>query len=167
MNRLFASILLVPLLLYSTILAAEDSKVGSFAPAFELQRDATSTFSLSSLRGKVVYLDFWASWCPPCMVSLPWMNDLHKKFPADHFQIVAINVDEQDKEAERVIKKLKPEFMILRDPKGAIPSLYRIATMPTSFIIRKDGTIAKIHSGFRSSDKEEIEKEIAQLIKEH
>ena len=118
--------------------------VGDAAPDFQLEDTEGNLVSLSGLRGKVVLVNLWATWCPPCREEMPSMERLHNAMAGEDFVMLAVN-------AEVDGKKLVPEFLkqtpytfpILYDDKGVVQSLYGVSKFPESFIIRKDGTIAE------------------------
>jgi len=141
--------------------------IGKPAPDFSLPNIATTTLSsLSQYRGQVIYLDFWASWCPPCRTSFPLLETLYKKHNKAGFVVVAINMDEEVEGMERFLTLYPASFDILRDPEGEWADTYAIEAMPTSFIIDKAGIIRHIHSGFAKSDITDIEKKITELLAE-
>lgn len=100
------------------------------------------------LKGKVVLLDFWASWCAPCKKSFPIMKELQAKFGSRGFLVLAVSVDEQQSAMQSFLKKDPPTFAILRDGKGRLAEAVGVEKMPTSFLIGADGEVAAIHSGF-------------------
>lgn len=145
--------------------SAYASEVGQPAPQFTLPtllQDQPTT--LQQFSGKVVYLDFWASWCAPCRTSFPLLNKLHQKLKAQGFEVVAVNLDEDKANAEKFLKEIPVEFTILRDAKGEWSDKYVVESMPTSFIIDKQGVIQNIHKGFTSNDIEELEHKISELL---
>jgi thiol-disulfide isomerase/thioredoxin len=119
---------------------------------------------LASHKGKVVYLDFWASWCKPCRESFPWMNDLLAKYPADKFIIITINLDAEVSEMQRFLDKVPVQFDIYRDPSGAIAEKFQLEGMPTSYLIGADGKVVTKHIGFYISKKAEYERQIEELL---
>ena len=132
------------------------------APNFKLP-SFKSDVSLSSYRGKVVYVDFWASWCEPCRKSFPWMSDVQQRFGND-LKVIAINLDQERAPAIEFLKKLDPKFTIAFDPSGKVAEAYKVKGMPSSYLIDQRGRIVKAHVGFRAPDKSELEKEIETLI---
>ena len=140
--------------------------VGQQAPSFTLptllQDQPTA---LDSFKGKVVYLDFWASWCAPCRTSFPILNKLHEKLKGQGFEVVAINVDEDKTNAEKFLKEIPVNFTVLRDATGEwADKQYAVESMPTSYILDKQGVIQKVHKGFTSDDVAEIEHKITELL---
>ncbi len=155
----------ITLLINIFSLAANAAEVGQPAPQFTLptlQQDKPT--SLQQYSGKVVYLDFWASWCAPCRTSFPLLNKLHQKLKDKGFEVVAINQDEDKAKAEAFLKEIPVDFTILRDATGEWSDKYVVESMPTSFIIDKQGVIQKIHKGFTSDDINELEKTINELL---
>ena len=112
--------------------------------------------ALSAYAGKVVYLDFWASWCGPCAESFPWLNQMQAKYGKD-LTIVGVNVDAENRAADAFLKRHPATFAIVRDPDGALPERYRIEGMPSSVILDASGRVLHQHSGFRAGDTREYE----------
>ncbi len=133
------------------------------APDFELPTK-TGSVSLQGLRGQVVYLDFWASWCKPCRKSFPWMNDMQAKYHAKGLQIIAVNVDSDAEQVKRFLEKYPANFLVAYDPEGKVASQYQVKGMPSSYLIDKQGNIHASHIGFRDEDKGAVEKQINQLL---
>jgi peroxiredoxin len=154
------------MLLASGVAGAGDTKVakGQTAPTFSLPAlDGGKPISLASHRGDVVYLDFWASWCPPCVTSLPLLDDLRQEFGSQGFQVVAINVDRDTDKARSFLKKRPVSYRSASDPEGMLPERFGIETMPTSFLIDRDGVVRHVHAGFRKSDIEGLRAQIRDL----
>ena len=133
------------------------------APSFELPSDG-KTINLQKLKGKVVYLDFWASWCVPCRKSFPWMNDIHARYNSKDFTIVAVNLDSSKSDALKFLKNLPAKFDIAYDPDGVVASKYKLKVMPSSYLIDRNGALVFAHKGYREDDSNEIEKKIQKLI---
>lgn len=121
--------------------------------------------NLEQLRGKVVYLDFWASWCKPCVKSFPWMAEMKTAYQDKGLEIVAVNLDKDRKMADAFLEKVDINFQIAYDPAGDTASLYKLRGMPSSFLIGRDGKLYATHIGFRDKDKPKIEQAIKQLLK--
>jgi len=120
--------------------------------------------SLQSLRGKVVYLDFWASWCAPCRQSFPWMQEMQSRYGERGLVVVAVNVDREHAEASRFLTETPVTFVIGYDPEGNAARTMQIKGMPSSFLIGRDGSIVSRHIGFRESDRKPRETEIQALL---
>jgi len=119
---------------------------------------------LDALKGKVVYLDFWASWCKPCVKSFPWMKKMKSKYMDQGFEVLAVNLDSEKKLGENFAKKMQVNFLIGFDPQGETAARYQLRGMPSSFLIGRDGKIYATHIGFRDEDKPKIEQAIKQLL---
>jgi thiol-disulfide isomerase/thioredoxin len=116
------------------------------------------------LRGKVVYVDFWASWCGPGRRSFPWMNDLQGRYGASGLAIVAINVDKNRADAVRFLERNPAQFGIVYDPAGATPLAYAVEGMPSSYLIDTRGKIVDIEHGFHDERKDAVEQRIRALL---
>ena len=119
---------------------------------------------LEAQRGKVVFLDFWASWCKPCRESFPWMNGLLGKYPAANFTVIAINLDAETEAMHRFLGKVPADFDVYHDPSGRLAEQFKIEGMPTSYLIAPSGEVVKRHIGFYSSDTGRYEREIEELL---
>jgi thiol-disulfide isomerase/thioredoxin len=132
---------------------------------------AGESLDLEHFKGKVVLLDFWASWCAPCKASFPWMQQLRKRYASDDLVVIAVNVDHERTPAERFLQEQgaepRADFPIIFDPLGRIAERFAVRSMPASFYIDRTGRVRFTHAGFRSADKSESEQQIASLIAEH
>jgi len=149
----------------STAFNAHAIDVGQPAPSFTLPSlPQDQQTALSAYAGKVVYLDFWASWCAPCRKSFPLLEALHKKLKAQGFEVVAVNLDEDKVKAEQFLKEIPVGFTVVRDADGGWADKYVIESMPTSFILDKKGVVQHIHHGFTSDDIKGLEAKIMELL---
>ena len=114
--------------------------------------------------GKVVYLDFWASWCKPCEKSFPWMNSLVERFPAEEFVILTVNLDNNRKAMNNFLSRVPAQFDVYHDPMGTLAEKFQLRGMPTSYIIDKSGEVVSRHIGFLTQDIPAYEKEIKALF---
>lgn len=129
-------------------------------------RPDSTAFRPEEHLGSVVYLDFWASWCAPCKQSFPWMVKLHERFAEQGLEIIAVNLDRDEKRARAFLEQSPVPFSILYDPEGKMAGEYEIQAMPSSFLFGRDGTRRSMHLGFKESEVEELESEIASLLAE-
>ncbi len=129
------------------------------APAFELP-GAAGSVSLADYRGKVVYLDFWASWCGPCRQSFPWMNRMQSQYGNRGLQIIGVNLDAKLPDARAFLTETPANFVVAYDPKGVTPRSYAVKGMPTSVLIGADGQVLYQHVGFVEADRAELERQI-------
>lgn len=116
-------------------------------------------------KDKVILVDFWASWCGPCLQSFPVMEELQRTYGPRGFMIIAVNVDEQKTEMERFLKEHPVSFCVVRDAKQILVGKANIDTMPSSFMLNKDGKVVFMHNGFHGSEtKKQYEHEIESLL---
>lgn len=144
----------------STLVAALEE--GDTAPKLNLPSIYADhpAITTASLAGKTVYVDFWASWCAPCLISLPLYNDMYHKYKDQGLEIVAINVDNPIEDGLDFLSDTPLDFLIPADPDGEAAELFEVIGMPTSYLIEPDGTVKLVHIGFRQGDIEKIEKSI-------
>ena len=141
---------------------------GEMAPGFELPvLGGETTRSLSASHGKVRYIDFWASWCPPCRVSVPEIVALQRDLGGSRFQVIAINVDERIDDALKFLERYPMNYDVLSDPQGATAAAYALPGMPTSFVVDPDGRVTLVHVGFRRGDMKAIRAHIVELLERH
>jgi cytochrome c biogenesis protein CcmG, thiol:disulfide interchange protein DsbE len=136
---------------------------GAAAPQFDLP-GATGNVKLADMKGKFVYVDFWASWCGPCKQSFPWMNDLQAKLGPKGLQVVGINVDAKQEDAQKFLSQVPAKFTVAFDAKGDFPKKYGIKGMPSSVLVGPDGQVIWSHTGFKEGEAHEIEEKIAAAI---
>ena len=158
-------VLALNLLLASTAWGVTE---GDMAPDFVLAvLGGETTRSLSASHGKVRYLDFWASWCPPCRVSVPEIVALQRELGGSRFEVIAINVDERIDDALEFLERYPMNYVVLSDPSGASAGAYALPGMPTSFVIDPNGRVTLVHVGFRPGDMETIRAHIMGLLERH
>ncbi len=152
-------------LLASPRIAAAQT-VGESANQFVGETREGGSLSLNDLKGKVVILDFWASWCGPCREEMPFLIDTYLELGNDDLEILGINVDEKTKYMDSFLDELdlKPPFPILMDPKGKIAADYKLEGMPTTVFIDRKGIVQYVHSGFVSKDKKIYRDKIVELL---
>ena len=130
---------------------------------FDLPSDK-GNIKLSSLKGNVVYVDYWASWCPPCRKSFPWMNKMHSKYEAQGLKIIGISLDSTRKKADKFLSKMPALFSIVYDHEGKTADDYEVQVMPTSYLIDRKGNLIYTHKGFNSKDKQKLEEEFKKAL---
>ncbi len=136
---------------------------GQQAPAIDLPGPAASV-SLDQLKGKLVYVDFWASWCGPCRQSFPWMNDMQAKYGPQGLQVVGVNLDDKTEDATRFLAQVPARFVTAFDPKGDTARRYQLKGMPSSVLIAPDGKVIQVHVGFRADQREALEQAIVAAL---
>lgn len=143
---------------------AQAQEVGKPAPDFELPNLNQEGIKLSGYQGKVVYLDFWASWCAPCRETFPWMNQLREKYGKDGLEILAVNIDTKRADADKFLGKIPAGFTVLFDPKRGVAKTYALKGMPTSFLIDRSGNVVSSHLGFQKDRAGELEAHIVKAL---
>lgn len=126
---------------------------------------ATPDFDPAQYRGRVVWLDFWASWCAPCKLSFPYMRDLARRHGGD-LAVVTVNLDRSRAAADAFLARAGTDLPVIYDNSGALARQYRVADMPTSVLIDRSGRVRFTHRGFHPSDTGEYEAHVRQLIQE-
>jgi thiol-disulfide isomerase/thioredoxin len=162
-----AIVMRLPTLLLAAVLLApiaHAAEPGEAAPAFSLPTAKGDAVALDKLRGKVVYVDFWASWCGPCRRSFPWMSEMQQKYGTRGLVVVGINVDKKRADADRFLAQTPAGFTVVYDEAGAAPSAYGVKSMPSSYLIDAQGKITFVERGFLDEHKAELEQRIAALV---
>lgn len=158
----FISTSIIISVVFSTAVFAENS--AKLAPDFSLPGVDNSQINLADYRGKVVLVDFWASWCTPCIRSFPWMDEMVEKYGEQGFEIIAINMDQEAILAKKFLTRYPNKLTIAFDPQGVVAEQYEIMGLPNSFILNKQGEIVYKHVGFRLSELDKYEAEILSLL---
>lgn len=150
MRRFFLSLALACLALHAAAAAPADDPL-----------------DLARFRGKIVLLDFWASWCEPCRHSFPWLNAMQARYADRGLVIIGVNVDRDRADAERFLHDVPATFQIVYDPAGTLATRFDLPGMPSSYIIGRDGTVVGQHIGFRSGQTADREAELQQLLEKN
>ncbi|HVC00855.1 MAG TPA: TlpA disulfide reductase family protein [Steroidobacteraceae bacterium] len=127
---------------------------------------AATPLHLAAYRGRVVYLDFWASWCGPCKQSFPWMESMSDTYAHRGLVIVAVDLDRHKGAAARFLGEFHPDFQILYDPRGSLAERFKVEGMPTSLVIDRDGKLRYRHIGFVPADADRYESQVKRLLAE-
>jgi peroxiredoxin len=135
------------------------------APDFTLRTMDGPNVRLQEQRGRVVMVNFWATWCGPCRQEMPQLNRLYEKYRASGFVLLGVNVDDDARKAAEVAAKLGVKFPVLLDTDKAVSKRYDLATMPSTVIIDRDGTVRYVHRGYLSGYEDTYEKQIRELLK--
>lgn len=139
---------------------------GQAAPVMDLPTADGRTLSLGSLRGKVVLVDFWASWCGPCAAAFPAYEELFQEYRSRGLDVVAVNLDEKRTDADRFLASRPHAMDVVFDPSGRSAKAFGLEGMPTSFLIGRDGRIRFVHTGFTPGAVDSYRREIEQLLAE-
>lgn len=162
----FAVVASLALALAPSLFAGKHDPSGppATAPSFSLPGRQGSTVALADLAGKVVYVDFWASWCGPCRESFPWLKAMHDRYAGKGLTIVAINLDKNRHEAEEFLHEFTPPFLVAFDPSGATADAFHVAAMPSSFLVGPSGTILHAAAGFDVKNAPLLEQKIKEAL---
>jgi cytochrome c biogenesis protein CcmG, thiol:disulfide interchange protein DsbE len=133
-------------------------------PALELLGASGAPLLPAVGDGRVTHVDFWASWCTPCRLSFPWMNQVHERWAAGGLRIVAINVDRRRADALRFLAQVPARFEIAFDPAGDVARRLDIQAMPSSLLVGRDGAILSTHRGFRPADVPLLEQQLRDAL---
>lgn len=159
---LCATLALIPI---KTIFSAE---IGGAAPDCELTSMSgdMQRYSLQQFRGKVLYVDFWASWCPPCAKSVPFLNELDHDLKDKGLQVIGVNLDQASEDAKAFLAKYPANFTVLADANGNCAKEFDVKAMPSSYLVDRNGIVRHINFGFRSEDVKELRTIAEQLLAE-
>jgi thiol-disulfide isomerase/thioredoxin len=135
------------------------------APLANLEEGAAPV-DLAKLRGKVVYVDFWASWCVPCRTSMPVVDELYTRLGPKGFAVVGINKDDRVVDAQRFLKRVPVTFPLATDYGDNVVRTFLVAAMPSGYLIDRKGVVRKVHRGYTTETAKELEKEVEELLKE-
>jgi peroxiredoxin len=148
---------------------ATSSLVGasaSIAPSFTLPSRSGDSVSLDKLKGQVVMLNFWASWCGPCRQEMPLLDQMHKRYSSLGFTLIGVNVEANTKDAERWLKDTPVSFPVLFDRDSKVSKLYDVSAMPSTVFIDRKGNLRYLHRGYKPGDESEYLNQIRALLKE-
>ena len=121
----------------------------------------------TDLEGKVLLVDFWASWCGPCKTSFPALDKLHAEFEPRGLRMVGVSVDERRPAFDAFLARMKPTFSVVRDGAQKLVGQIKVPTMPTSYLIDRAGRVRFVHRGFHEDTDAALRKEISQLLAEN
>ena len=165
--RLAVRILGCGLALALSVAASADSITpGAAAPAFELPSSGSKDISLSDLKGQVVLINFWASWCGPCRQEMPVLDQLYKKYKAAGFTLLGVNVEPKTADAVGFLKSTPVSFPILFDTDSKVSKLYEVSGMPSTVILDRTGKVRYVHHGYKPGEESEYLDQIRSLVRE-
>lgn len=138
----------------------------SVAPTFTLPSRSGDMVSLEDLRGQVVMINFWASWCGPCRQEMPLLDQMHKRYSSLGFTLLGVNVEANTKDAERWLADTPVSFPVLFDKDSKVSQLYNVSAMPSTVFIDRKGNLRYLHRGYKPGDESEYLNQIRALLKE-
>lgn len=136
------------------------------APDFTLPSDKSGNVRLSELRGQVVMLNFWASWCGPCRQEMPLLEKLHQRYQPLGFTLLGVNVEENSDAARRFLADLPVSFPVLFDRANEVTRAYQVKAMPSTVLIDRDGRMRYLHQGYKAGDESVYTKKVRELLRE-
>jgi peroxiredoxin len=158
--------LLITLLLATGAPAAADLRPGQPAPDFTLRGNSGANLKLKEQRGKVVLINFWATWCGPCRQEMPLLDALYKRYRDAGFVLLGVNVDDSPDKARTMARGLGVSFPVLFDANKAVSRSYQVSGMPTTVIVDRDGKVRYLHRGYRPGYERKYQEQVRGLLKE-
>ncbi len=159
---------MISLFLLASVLSVAIAATEMNEPAadFTLKSLSGKNIKLSEYAGNVVLLNFWASWCAPCRLEMPLLNDLHNKYEKLGFVVLGVNVEEQTGPARSYIADRPVDFPILFDDRNEVSKKYNVVAMPTTVMIDRNGNMRYLHQGYQPGDEKKYQKMIKKLVRE-
>jgi len=136
------------------------------APGFTLPSRSGDTVSLEQLKGQVVMINFWASWCGPCRQEMPLLDQMYKRYSSLGFTLLGVNVEANSKDAEKLLASVPVSFPVLFDTENKVSKLYDVNAMPSTVFIDRKGNVRYLHRGYKPGDESEYLNQIRALLKE-
>ena len=157
LKQLIASVLLAVVALPSAI--ADVNKISEVN--FTALNEALTA---QSMEGKIIYVDFWASWCKPCLKSFPWMHEMQEKYYDDGLKIIAVNLDKEASLSDSFLEKAPANFDLVFDTEASFAEQFKVKAMPSSYLFDREGNLQASHMGFQDKKKDLYEKELRLLL---
>jgi peroxiredoxin len=139
---------------------------GDLAPDFALTTDDGQTIHLSDLKGQVVMINFWASWCGPCRQEMPLLEQIHQRYEPLGFTLLGVNVEENPDDARTFLQERPVSFPILYDPDNGVSKLYDVIAMPSTVLIDREGNVRYLHHGFKPGYENDYQDQVRNLVRE-
>jgi peroxiredoxin len=138
----------------------------AMAPDFTLKSRDGVNIKLSELRGQVVMVNFWASWCGPCRQEMPLLQQLFERYQSLGFTLLGVNVDEVRAAADKMLSDVPVSFPVLYDDRGKVSKQYQVKAMPTTIMVDRDGRLRYLHKGYKPGYEEDYQQQIRELLRE-
>jgi peroxiredoxin len=139
---------------------------GTVAPNFTLKSSADKNVKLSELRGQVVMINFWATWCAPCRQEMPLLNRIYEQYRKSGFVLLGVNIDDKPETAKALAQQLGISFPVLFDTDKQVSQRYDVDAMPSTVLIDRSGKVRYIHRGYRSGYEERYTSQVRELLKQ-
>lgn len=150
---------------FASMVATADISEGA-APDFTLKSASGENLRLSELRGEVVMINFWASWCGPCRQEMPLLDELYNQYRPMGFTILGVNVEEDSTKARKMLTENPVTFPVVFDNKSAVSKLYNVVAMPSTVLVDRDGNVRYLHQGYKPGYEEAYQQQVRALIRE-
>jgi peroxiredoxin len=166
--QLIALMIGIVLLVITNAACAASNNIGEaiVAPDFTLKSKSGSNMRLAEQKGNIVLVNFWASWCGPCRAELPEFEKMQQDYQDLGFTVMAVNVDDDARKADVLLRDIKVSFPVLFDPEGQVSELYDVSAMPTTVLIDRDGNQRLLHKGYKRGDERKYRQAVKQLLRE-
>jgi thiol-disulfide isomerase/thioredoxin len=136
------------------------------APDFVLKSNGGKNVRLSELRGQVVMINFWASWCGPCRQEMPLLDELHSRYKGLGFTVLGVNVEEDSRKADGLLRQIPVSFPVLYDTENAVSEMYGVNAMPTTVMVDRNGNMRYLHKGYQPGYEVAYQEQVRTLIRE-
>ncbi len=157
---------IMAILLLACVTALQAGPAPSPAPDFALKSDSGENLRLSELRGDVVLINFWASWCGPCRQEMPLLSGLHEQYRDLGFTVLGVNVEENSEAARKLLRDMPVSFPVLFDTDSAVSKQYDVMAMPSTVLVDRDGNMRYLHRGFNPGEEAIYAEKVRDLIRE-
>lgn len=164
--RMLTATAAAAILMFNVTATSDAAAESRPAPDFTLKSASGENIKLSELRGQVVMINFWASWCGPCRQEMPLLDELHARYSPMGFTLLGVNVEKDSSKARALLKDLPVEFPILFDQKNQVSKDYDVVAMPSTVLVDRDGNIRYIHRGYKPGDENAYQDMIRSVIVE-
>ncbi len=158
------------LLLLAFFLVGENfslaAEISGPAADFTLKSRTGKNIKLSELRGQVVMINFWASWCGPCRQEMPLLEQIYQRYQPLGFTLLGVNVDEDRQAAQALLKEIPVTFPVLFDSDNVVSEAYGLEAMPSTIMVDRDGQMRFVHIGYQPGFEDDYERQIKALMRE-
>ncbi|MEL6200144.1 MAG: TlpA disulfide reductase family protein [Pseudomonadota bacterium] len=164
LRRVFAAAATAVLLVATAF--ASTGLSGKAAPDFALKNSAGENVRLSDLRGEVVMINFWATWCGPCREEMPLLDEMHSRYNRVGFTLLGVNIDDDPRRAEEMIEALGVTFPVVFDATKKVSEQYDVSAMPVTILLDRDGVVRHVHKGYKPGYEDKYLEQVRELLRE-
>lgn len=166
MKKILSTFVFILAAVFSFSAPVGAAEMSGLAPDFTLKSNSGKNVKLSELRGEVVMINFWASWCGPCRQEMPLLDSLYKQYKDYGFTLLGVNVDEQQAAADKLLKQIPVSFPVLYDASSSVVELYDVDAMPSTILVDRDGNMRYLHRGYKPGYEEHYDAQVKALVLE-